>query len=160
MKRTLPGIPLHQSQSDLTFTQGFFNIMTISVQQGSPDIGKFPDKGRQDGRQYILGNRRTGPQAQVATDIIGQQIHLEVQLPVSSQQRIGMRQQQFAGPGQHNTATGTVEQRRLILHLQFMNMLAYSRLTDIQFLRSLCKTQVSRYAIKYLQTKIHMPIIF
>ena len=94
----------------------------------------------------VLAPRRRSP------DIIGQQIHLEVQLPVSSQQRIGMRQQQFAGPGQHNTATGTVEQRRLILHLQFMNMLAYSRLTDIQFLRSLCKTQVSRYAIKYLQT--------
>ena len=117
VKRTLMYRPFDQAESDLSFPQRLFNITAVPVQQRDFYLRKLLNKRGENRRQYILGYRRTCPQPQFPCKIICQQVHLEIHLPVCSQQLFCMRQQQFACMRQSDTTSHTVKQRRFILYL-------------------------------------------
>ena len=132
VKRALVRRSFDQAEGDLSLPQGLFDIAAVPVQQRDFYLRELLDKRGEDRRQHILGNRRTCPQPQFPGKIIRQQVHLEIHLPVCSQQLFRMRQQQFTRMGQSDMASHPIEQRCFILHLQFMNMLADGWLTDKQ----------------------------
>ena len=60
-----------------------------------------------------------------------------------------MFQQQPACISQQDLVTHSLKKARLVHRFQFLNMLGYSRLTNKQLLRSLCKAEVFRNTTEY-----------
>lgn len=150
----LPCVPFDESQVDAVFRQCFFNLGRIATEQVECDLRKAFGKMCQEWRQHVLGYGSAGSKAQFATVNIAQQTHFVFQTAITFKDALAVFPKHPTRFSQDDRVAFAFEQACLVGRLQFLDVLCHRRLTDKQFLRCFCETQILCYTGKYFQSEI------
>ena len=126
----------------------------VGDDQARPDIGILRLELAEDARQHEFGDGGAGADQQRAADLAGHLRQAHIQLRRQAEDALGVLQHRLAGRGQGYLAVAAVEQPRVEMLFQLLDLESHRRLCHEQHFRRLGEGQLLGDCVKDLQSPI------